>query len=227
MSHFYQRHKALLKLILIFLLISAALAGSFHVLGVFDHFNQQWVDTTIRNQGAQGVFYFIAVVALAIAVSLPRQVAAFAAGYAFGFIYGTLIATFAAAIGCALTYSFARFIIGEKIRERFSDKVALVNNFLSRDTFEKTFIIRLIPAGNNFLLNLSAGIAHIHAGRFIGASYFGYFPQMAIFALAGSGVQLMSFWQIGASIVLSIIATLLSLRLYRRYQQELANKRYY
>ncbi|MDN3652442.1 VTT domain-containing protein [Thalassotalea ponticola] len=221
---FFHRHKSLLRLILLFLLISTLLAGLLHWLGLFDHFNQTWVDNTIRGQGTIGVVYFLLVIALAISISLPRQVAAFAAGYAFGFIHGTLISTLAAAIGCVITYSVARFIFARYIRQKFANKVKLVYQFLSRDTFEKTFIIRLIPAGSNFLLNVCAGIAHIHPGKFFSASYLGYFPQMAIFALAGSGVQLMSFWQIGASVLLSIIATLLSFRLYNRYQQELAQQ---
>ncbi|WNC72483.1 VTT domain-containing protein [Thalassotalea psychrophila] len=147
--------------------------------------------------------------------------AAFAAGYAFGVWQGTLIATFAAALGCAITFYTARFIARPLVLKRFSDKVDIFNNFLQQDTFQKTFIIRLLPAGNNFLLNLCSGVGAIDAKKFISASYLGFFPQMAIFALAGSGIQMMSYWQIGASAVLSVVACLLSYRLYRRYKTDL------
>ncbi|KGJ95975.1 TVP38/TMEM64 family protein [Thalassotalea sp. ND16A] len=210
-----------IKFIGIFLLISAAIALIFQFSGFIDQFDQRWIEQNIHDKGQSGLLYFIAVIALATSVGLPRQVAAFAAGYAFGIWQGTVVATFAAALGCGLSFSFARFIARPMVLKHLNDKVEIFNRFLQHDTFQKTFIIRLIPAGNNFLLNLAAGVANINAFRFISGSYIGYFPQMAIFALAGSGVQLMSYWQIGASALLSVIAILLSYRLYRRYESDL------
>lgn len=204
-----------------FLGVGASLALLFHLLGITEHFNKAWVDQYIRQQGANGILYFIVLIALATSLGLPRQAAAFAAGYAFGTVYGTLIATLAAAIGCSITFYTARFIARPLVLKRFSDKVDIFNNFLQKDTFEKTFIIRLIPAGNNFLLNLCSGVAQINAFKFISGSYLGFFPQMAIFAFAGSGIQLVSYWQIGASAVLSVVACLLSYRLYKQYKTEL------
>ncbi|TRX58005.1 TVP38/TMEM64 family protein [Thalassomonas sp. M1454] len=212
-----------LSFILIFLIISGLIASIFHFSGVFEHFNKEWIETTVHGSGIKGISYFIAIIALATSCGMPRQAAAFAAGFAFGTVQGTLIATFAAAIGCSITFYTARFIIRPLVLQRFTDKVVIFNRFLQKDTFEKTFIIRLIPAGNNFLLNLCSGVGAIDAKKFIFASYLGFFPQMAIFAMAGSGIQLMSYWQIGASAVLSVIASLMSYRLYRKYKQQLAH----
>lgn len=210
-----------IKLLLLFLGVSASLALLFHLLGIADHFNKAWVDQYIRQQGTNGILYFIVLIALATSFGLPRQAAAFAAGYAFGTWQGTLIATFAAALGCCITFYTARFILRPLVLTRFSDKVTLFNRCLQHNTFEKTFIIRLIPAGNNFLLNLCSGVAQINAFKFISGSYLGFFPQMAIFAFAGSGVQMMSYWQIGASTLLSVIAMLMSYRLYNKYKNQL------
>ena len=218
-----KKHWPQIKFILFFLIVSGLIAAIFHFSGVFEKFDKAWIENTIRNNGAKGYIYFIAIIALAISCGMPRQMAAFAAGYAFGTAQGTLIATFAAAVGCTITFYTARFILRPLVLHRFTDKVVIFNRFLQKDTFEKTFIIRLIPAGNNFLLNLCSGVGAIDAKKFIFASYLGYFPQMAIFAMAGSGIQLMSYWQIGASAVLSVIATLMSYRLYRRYKAELSS----
>ena len=43
---------------------------------------------------------------------------------------------------------------------------------------------------------------------------------MIIFAIAGSGVEVLSFWKIGLSVVLFIISSLLSARLYRQYKMD-------
>lgn len=224
MKSFWLKNKASITFLGFFLVISAAIALMFNYSGLLSHFNQDWVDNNINQQGSYGIAYFITVIALATSISLPRQVAAFAAGYAFGVWQGTLVATFAAALGCAITFYTARFIARPLVLKRFSDKVEIFNKFLQKDTFQKTFIIRLIPAGNNFLLNLCSGVGDINSKKFISASYLGFFPQMAIFALAGSGIQMMSYWQIGASAVLSIIAALLSFRLYKQYKEQLQNK---
>ncbi|WNC72513.1 VTT domain-containing protein [Thalassotalea psychrophila] len=221
MKSFWLKYKAAITFLGFFLAISAGIALIFNYSGLLSHFDQAWVDNKIKQQGSDGILYFIAVIALSTSISLPRQVAAFAAGYAFGVWQGTLVATFAAALGCSITFYTARFIARPLVIKHFSDKVDIFNKFLQQDTFQKTFIIRLIPAGNNFLLNLCSGVGAIDARKFIFASYLGFFPQMAIFALAGSGIQMMSYWQIGASAVLSVVACLLSYRLYRKYKAEL------
>ncbi len=221
MRNFIKNNWPKTQVVLLFLVASTLIALLLHFSGLFTHFDQQWVNGTIKHNGLSGIIYFFAIIALATSCGLPRQVAAFTAGYAFGMWQGTFIATLAAAIGCSITFYTARFIVRPLVLTRLSDKVAIFNNFLQKDTFQKTFIIRLIPAGNNFLLNLCSGVGAIDANKFIFASYLGFFPQMAIFALAGSGIQMMSYWQIGASAMLCVIATGLSYRLHRQYQQEL------
>lgn len=218
MKNFIEKHAVNIRFILGFFVFSLVLAIVLKLSGLFDQFNQQWVDETIATMGVKGTIYFIIVISFAISIGLPRQVAAFAAGYAFGVTYGTLTATFAAVIGCCITFGVSRFILRPIVSKRFANKIAIINRFLQHKTFQKAVIIRLIPAGNNFLLNVAAGIGKINPLSFIGGSYVGYFPQMAIFALAGSGVQMMSYWQIGASAALSVVAILLSVRLYRQYQ---------
>lgn len=221
MKSFWLKYKSSITFLGFFLVVSATIGLIFNYSGILDQFDQNWVDSSIKQQGHSGLLYFVTVIALATSIGLPRQVAAFAAGYAFGIWQGTLVATFSAAIGCSITFYTARFIARPFVLKRFSDKVEIFNNFLQKDTFQKTFIIRLIPAGNNFLLNLCSGVGDISAKKYISASYFGFFPQMAIFALAGSGIQMMSYWQIGASGLLCLVAMGLSYRLYGKYKAEL------
>ena len=218
---FFNKHWPLIKSLLIFLVFSAAIALTFQISGIFDFFNAHWIEQHIRNQDWQGIVLLICIIGLGTSCGLPRQVAAFLSGYAIGVTYGTLVATFAATLGCSITFFSARYLAQPFLLKRYPDKVTIINRFLQHKTFQKTVIIRLIPAGNNFLLNLAAGVGQIKAWRFIGASYIGFFPQMIIFALAGSGLQLMSYWQLTSSGVLSVVAGLLSYRLYTQYQQEL------
>lgn len=218
--HFIRRNKNAALNLVYFLIFSALVALFFHQSGLFSFFNEQWIDKNIRDQGTSGYFVLGVFIAFGSSCGLPRQMSAFLAGYALGIIPGTLLATFTAAVGCAITFYVARYLAQPIINRRYPDKITIINRFLLTKTFQKTVIIRLIPAGNNFLLNLAAGVGNINAFKFISASYLGFFPQMIIFATAGSGLKLMSYWQISSSALLSIIASLLSYRLYKQYQQE-------
>lgn len=197
------------------------------VLGLLIHyalsntdFNQAWIDAHVRNQGAQGIAYFILFCTLTTACGLPRQLAAFLGGYAFGVLNGSLLATFGATLGCILSFYFARLFARSFVKKKFSKKINGINQFLQQSAFTKTIIIRLLPIGSNLATNLVVGVTHTKASHFITGSFIGYFPQMIIFAIAGSGVEVLSWWKIGLSVLLLVISSLLSGRLYRQYKMD-------
>ena len=81
-----------------------------------------------------------------------------------------------------------------------------------------TIIIRLLPIGSNLITNIAAGITRVRQEPFFIGSFIGYLPQMIIFSLIGSGIEVLSIWKISTSIVLFIISSILSAYLYREYQ---------
>ncbi|NOQ14737.1 MAG: SNARE associated Golgi protein [Methyloprofundus sp.] len=212
-------NKALLKGLLT--LSSMVLLGLLinFVLSATD-FNQAWIDSQVKNQGITGILYFILLCMLTTASGLPRQLAAFLGGYAFGVLNGALLATLGATFGCILTFYFARILARSMIKKRFPNKVNGINRFLHHHAFTKTIIIRLLPIGSNLITNLVVGVTHAKASHFIAGSFIGYLPQMIIFAIAGSGVEVLSFWKIALSAVLFIVSSLLSARLYRQYKMD-------
>jgi uncharacterized membrane protein YdjX (TVP38/TMEM64 family) len=181
-------------------------------------FNQAWIDSKVRNHGMTGVFSFLILTSITTACGLPRQLAAFLGGYAFGLFYGTFLATLGAALGCVLSFYFARILARRIINKKFAKKILRINRFLHHQTFTKTIIIRLLPIGSNLITNLVVGVSHAKARLFISGSFIGYLPQMFIFALAGSGVEVLSIWKVALSVILFIVSTLLSARLYRQYK---------
>ena len=58
-----------LLLLLALALFGLALSSS----SIFEAFNQQWIDTHIRNSGLRGVMYFVLIGTLATLVGCPRQ----------------------------------------------------------------------------------------------------------------------------------------------------------
>lgn len=183
-----------------------------------DVLNKNWVDQHIRDSGWQGMLIFLALGAATAAIGAPRQLIAFLGGYAFGFVNGCLLSTVAVSIGCICSFSFARLIGRPYVRRRFSHKIQRVNLFLTSQPVTKTIIIRLLPVGNNLVTNLVAGVTQVSARSFVAGSFIGYLPQMAIFALMGKGIVVLSVWKIALSVLLFFISGALSYRLYKAHQ---------
>ena len=152
---------------------------------MFDALNERWIDLHIRNNGLQGVFYFILICTLVTSVGCPRQLVAFLGGYAFGAVNGAIFSILGITLSCLLTLYVARVAIRPFVNRHYPHRVVKVNQFLGVRPLVKTIIIRLLPIGNNLVTNLVAGVTAVKARYFILGSFIGYIPQMVIFALMG------------------------------------------
>ncbi|MFT6896408.1 MAG: putative membrane protein YdjX (TVP38/TMEM64 family) [Paraglaciecola sp.] len=203
---------------LVFLLVLALLGWLISSQAMFEGLNEQWIDLHIRNNGASGVLYFVLICMTATAVGCPRQLVAFLGGYAFGFVNGALLSTVGTALGCMMSFFFARLAIRPLVDRRYSHRILKVNRFLAEQPVMKTIVIRLLPVGNNLVTNLVAGVTKVKGRYFILGSLVGYLPQMAIFALMGKGIVVLSVWKIMLSVLLFCISSALSVRLYQQYK---------
>jgi len=147
---------------------------------------------------------------------LPRQIAALSAGFLFGAGFGVLLATISAIVGCLITLLLARKLLSNLVEQQYPEPLAKVSYFFSHHTFIKALIIRLVPAGSNFLTNVLAGTARTPISPFIFGSALGFIPQMTIFSLMGAGLQVNGQQQLMLSVVLLFMALLLSGYLYRK-----------
>ena len=176
---------------------------------------QQFLNDLIPNTQL-GALTFMLLLTPAMALGLPRQITALSAGFLFGASYGMILATISTILGCILTLMAARLLFTNLVLRHYPKPLAKVSHFFSHNTFLKALIIRLIPAGSNFLTNVLAGTAHTPFRPYILGSALGFMPQMAIFSLMGSGLQVDSQQQLIISVILLLIALLLSSYLYRK-----------
>lgn len=197
-------------------LVALGLALKF--AGLDEIFSKAWIDADIRGQGLGGEILFVAVAAVFTAVGLPRQAAAFLGGYAFGFGPGTALSLLGATIGCATAFYYARFLGQDFVRTRFPNRVRKVDDFLSENPFTMTLLIRFLPVGSNLVVNLAAGVSSVRASAFLSGSGLGYIPQMAIFALVGTGITVDPALRIGLGVVLFAVSAVLGTHLYRKYR---------
>lgn len=180
--------------------------------------DKAWIDSDIRGKGLTGELLFVLAGALFTGIGLPRQVLSFLAGYAFGFATGTALAVVATAMGCALSFSYARLLGRDIISSRFPGRIKKIDAFLSDNPFSMTLLIRLLPAGSNLVTNLVAGVSQVGPVPFILGSAVGYIPQNLVFALVGSGINLDPELRISLSVALFVASGAIGVYLYRRYR---------
>jgi len=178
------------------------------------------LDAGIRAAGQQGPVAFVIVAAVGCAVGVPRQVISYAGGLAFGFWPGAALALLAEAIGCAADLFWARLVArawaARWLARAGGGRLDRLNRFLVANAFTATLTLRLLPVGNNLLLNLLAGVSSVAAGPFLLASVLGYIPQTAIFALLGGGVRVSQGEQMALAAALFAGSIALGFALLRR-----------
>jgi uncharacterized membrane protein YdjX (TVP38/TMEM64 family) len=136
-------------------------------------FNEAWIDSTIRNSGVQGELLFVFFGGTLTAVGLPRQGVSFLSGYAFGFVEGTLLGVAATALGCILTFYYARLLGRDFVKSHYQQRIQRVDGFLHDNPFTMTLLIRFLPIGSNLVTNLAAGVSSVSGIAFISASALG------------------------------------------------------
>ena len=118
--------------------------------------------------------------------------------------------------GCAVDFFWARLIARDWAARRIRGRLARLDQRLSRHPFSATLTLRLLPVGNNILLNLIAGVSAVAPIPFLAASTIGYIPQTIVFGLLGSGTRVDRSQQFLLAAALFALATLLGLWLMRR-----------
>ena len=216
------KKNSVLKLVTLATILSLILAITLAtvLLGSYGVSIQHFLATLLPNT-LLGALTFILLLTPAMAIGLPRQVAALSAGFLFGASYGMLLATVSAILGCILTLVFARKIFANLVQRHYPQPLAKVSHFFSHDTFLKALIIRLLPAGSNFLTNVLAGTARSPFKPYVLGTAIGFLPQMTIFSLMGAGLKVDGQQQLILSAILFIIALILSHYLYRKARTKL------
>ncbi|TKB46615.1 TVP38/TMEM64 family protein [Thalassotalea mangrovi] len=215
-EHCWHSHRLTITLVLGFLLLGIIITAAIHFSGLSQYFNLQTLNEFAHRFEQNLTLYFLVFMTLGTAIGLPRQICAFSGGYLFGSGMGILLASTAAITGCLLTVLVARYGLHYLMLPRFQPQVSKIHDLLKHRTFSKTLMVRFIPAGNNFLFNLCAGVARVPLRPYLAGSYLGFLPQMSIFALMGSGIKVQSSTQISVSVLLAVISVIIAWSLRKR-----------
>lgn len=179
-----------------------------------------WIDAEVRGRGLLGGLLFVAAGTLITGVGLSRQAVAYVSGYAFGVAVGSGLTLLATVAGCALAFSYARVFGRAIVIRRHSRRLARLDRVLCESPFLMTLAVRLLPIGNNLVVNLVAGVSGVPAPAFLSASALGYLPQTIVFALMGSGLAQGIMLNTAVASALFLISALIGVYLYRQFRRD-------
>jgi len=181
-----------------------------------DVLDAEWVDAQVRDRGVSGVLLFVFACCLLGSAGLSRQLIAFLGGYAFGFTQGLVLSTLAVVGACITTFYIARGLLRSWLQQRIPARIQQVDRFLHENTFSMALLLRLLPLGSNWMINIAAGVSSVKSLPFFLGSILGYLPQMLIFSLLGSGTRVDRFSQVAIAMALFVLAVVLGIVLYRK-----------
>ncbi|QDX26971.1 pyridine nucleotide-disulfide oxidoreductase [Sphingomonas suaedae] len=130
--------------------------------------------------------FFVAYVAVT-ALSLPgAAIMTLASGAVFGLMMGTVIVSFASAIGAALAFLSARYLLRDWVKARFPSAVRSVDAGVAKDGNFYLLTLRLIPIFPFFLVNLAMGLTSMRLVPYFVVSQIGMLAGTIVFVNAGT-----------------------------------------
>lgn len=182
--------------------------------------DKNWLTHYVTETGLQGHISVLLAALVFVSIGGPRQVTAFMFGYLYGPYFGILVTLIVCVIAAAINYMVARMVLAKTLSHYFPYRMQKFSAFVSRATFMKVLMIRLLPVGSNLVTNLLSGSVGVPLSAFLVASFIGYFPQTLIFALIGFGINGANHGAIYLSVGLSIVSFILTGLIYRDHLKQ-------
>ena len=180
------------KLLLLIVIVLAVIAFFFFDLHQYFTLEavkaqrQGLVDQFQANPFKIAFAFFLVYVAVA-GLSLPGALLLTLLGGAiFGLFWGTIIVSFASSVGATLAFLASRFILRDSIKAKFGDKLAAIDEGVSKEGAFYLFSLRLIPAFPFFIVNLIMGLTSMKTTTFYWVSQVGMLLGTIIYVNVGT-----------------------------------------
>ena len=133
------------------------------------------------------VLGFILLYTVSVAFLIPiATVLTLSGGFLFGSILGVLFVNIGATLGAIAAFLLARYLIGKKVQEKYSQKLETFNKELDENKYQYLFSLRLIPIFPFFLVNFFCGVTNVDLRTFIITTSLGIIPGSFVYTFAGS-----------------------------------------
>ena len=145
----------------------------------FEHASQEWyaIPATI-----------VAFTALAF-IGFPQFALIGAAVFAFGPMQGFAYSWIATMVSGSLNFYLARFLGANIVRRYGGQTVNRISDFVGRNGFWSSFIVRIVPSAPFIVVNMAAGISRMGFVAFASGMGLGIIPKTALVAFFGGSLM--------------------------------------
>ncbi len=151
--------------------------------------NRDWLLAEVARLGIVAVAVFIAIYAVAVALSLPGAlILTITSGFLFGPVLGSAYAVIGATLGAVGLFLFVRMGLGDSMRSRAGGAIDRLRRGFAENALGYLLFLRLLPIFPFWLVNLAAALLAVPLRTFTVATALGIIPGSAVYASFGSGL---------------------------------------
>lgn len=143
----------------------------------------------VRENGALAPLGFIAIYAIATAISVPGGVVlTIAGGFLFGTWLGGLYVVIGATLGATAIFLIAKTSLGDVLKSKAGPRLKRMEEGFRENALSYLLFLRLIPLFPFWLVNLVPAFLGVGLVTFIIGTFFGIIPGSLVFASVGNGL---------------------------------------
>lgn len=143
----------------------------------------------VERNGFVAVLAYMAVYAVAIALSLPGgAVLTLTGGFLFGVLGGGAITVVGATIGATALFLAARMGLGEPLRARAGPAVKKIEAEFQENAWSYLLFLRLVPLFPFWMVNLALAFLGVELKAFVVTTMIGIIPGTFVYASLGNGL---------------------------------------
>lgn len=122
-------------------------------------------------------------------VGAPQFALIGAAVFAFGPVMGFLYSWIATICSATVTFYAGRIAGADAVRRYGGKTVNRISEFVGRNGFFASMIVRIVPSAPFIVVNMAAGVSRMSYFAFIGGLAVGVLPKTALVVFAGGGLM--------------------------------------
>ena len=180
-----------------FIVVALVLAVALFRISGLDRFlsiealaeNRDWLLAEVARLGVSAIALFIAVYAMAVALSFPGAlILTITSGFLFGPVLGSVYAVTGASLGAVGLFLFVRMGLGDSMRSRAGGAIDRLRRGFAENALGYLLFLRLLPIFPFWMVNLAAALLAVPLRTFVIATALGIVPGSAVYASFGSGL---------------------------------------
>lgn len=151
--------------------------------------NRAWLLDQVANNAAVVATVFVAVYAVAVALSVPgAAVLTITGGFLFGTVFGALYAVIGATLGAIGIFLFIKAGLGDALKTRAGSAIDRLRSGFHDNALGYLLFLRLLPVFPFFVVNLAAAVLGVPLRTFALATLIGIIPGSLVYASIGNGL---------------------------------------